>query len=356
MTDELAALHCRLILENRRELEELLGRPVRRLEEYPDHPDYVDPTPEPEPVDVASRTGLFPAAVRDYLGTADGCLGSEEEFYGHRFAYTAGNLEWKADVALPFGKSVSYYWTRPDPAAYPSRPDTTPCVTVPLVAAPTAGLDAATRTRLFQATVDGGQDPAFALLADAIGDARVILRVGHEADLKGGYPWVMRDAVDGYKAAFAYVVEFMRSRCPNVAISYNVNGAAWVDSGDGTPWIKAGYPGDDLVDIIDQDLYMGRGKWTDRVIEEAAMTAEFARERGKLVGFSEVGVWARNADGSPTTVTDAIATDWLDQWWALLGGFEHLSHWIYFEGQPDCSLRRNWPATRARLRELLNGG
>lgn len=125
---------------------------------------------------------------------------------------------------------------------------------------------------------------------------RVILRVGWEWD--DDFAWgAKRDVGQArrYAACFARVVRSMRAAFPGNRLRFDWNSTMMV-----TPeLLAAGYPGDDVVDVVSVEGYDGRGGRDPDERWAAARAAfdlvgGFARDRGKPLALPEWGIMSHH--------------------------------------------------------------
>lgn len=86
---------------------------------------------------------------------------------------------------------------------------------------------------------------------------QILVRVGHEFNLDGPYPWrvVPGDRHEEYKAAFRRFVSAFRAVSPRFRFVWNPN---WTSASVPQYDVTQAYPGDDVVDVIGLDLYYDR--------------------------------------------------------------------------------------------------
>jgi hypothetical protein len=119
------------------------------------------------------------------------------------------------------------------------------------------------------------------------------LRIGWEFNATGGFPWAIGGAgtnqsAANYVLAFNRFARMVREAMPEVLIDWC---PLW-DQADPDPW----YPGDDVVDIIGNDVYLKQAFWTDQFYDalfntDAGLTWQesFAQTHGKLMAIAEFG-------------------------------------------------------------------
>lgn len=150
-------------------------------------------------------------------------------------------------------------------------------------------------------TATGAHDSDYAEAADKIAewqDRILSVRIGWEFNVTGGYPWTVggpgasNQTAARYQACFHRFATMIRDRAPGVLID-------WCPLADHVlpdPW----YPGDDVVDIIGNDVYTKEefhsGSFDDVLDWDAGLIwqEKFAQAHGKLMGFAE---WATDYDG-----------------------------------------------------------
>jgi hypothetical protein len=118
----------------------------------------------------------------------------------------------------------------------------------------TGGLSSITR---------GTHDWAYRSIATKIRDAgiasKVIIRLGWEAN-GNWYLWHYQKDPTAFKAAWRRIVGIMRGIAPGLRFEFNISNLATRGS-TGAKW-TAGYPGDDVVDVIYMDIYDHWHTWT----------------------------------------------------------------------------------------------
>lgn len=168
-------------------------------------------------------------------------------------------------------------------------------VSVPLLTQESAGQ--------FGACVSGAFDNHFrqvATLLRAVGSGDIIIRLGAEAN--GNWqPYSINGNYDGFKACFRRVVQVMRSVSPTFKFEWAMNREVFPQKYQTTA--SRAYPGDDVVDIIGLSFYdnwpaaTSDAVWNSSFQPELNFWANFARSRGKKLGFGEWGLGYRRGGG-----------------------------------------------------------
>ncbi|MCX7630986.1 MAG: glycosyl hydrolase [Geminicoccaceae bacterium] len=134
----------------------------------------------------------------------------------------------------------------------------------------------------------------------AIGAGDAIIRLGAEANgwwqaysINGNY--------DAYKGCFRRAVQVMRSVAPNLKFEWPMNREVYANKYQTTA--SRAYPGDDVVDIVGMSYYdmwpaaTSEAVWNSSFAPELNFYANFARSRGKKLGFGEWGLGKRDGGG-----------------------------------------------------------
>jgi hypothetical protein len=145
----------------------------------------------------------------------------------------------------------------------------------------------------FAAVTTGRHDGEFAAFAEKLQSRRfaprVIVRLAWEGN-GDWYPWAYSSDPAGFRAAFRHVVKTMRAVAPALRFEWCVTARASRRGGP-APW-TAGYPGDDVVDIISMDCYDEyHASWDALLKGEAGLRElrEFAIAHGKPEAYPEWG-------------------------------------------------------------------
>jgi hypothetical protein len=157
----------------------------------------------------------------------------------------------------------------------------------------------------------GDQDKVWRAVAKnllAAGRGNSIVRIGWEANLSDWRWGVKASNAASFRAAFRRVAKTLKATAPDLVIDFGIGcGPGLPGSSDRTASLSKLYPGDDVVDIIDCDIY---DWWTTRVRSSKpdpvlkpphgvglADVAKFARSHRKLMGIGEWGL-ARQSNGN----------------------------------------------------------
>jgi hypothetical protein len=193
---------------------------------------------------------------------------------------------------------------------------------------------------------------AHAIVADAPASGFIFVRIGHEFNLAGGYPWevINSNSWTNFVAAFRRVAGLFRSVSPRFRFIWNPN---WITingngSGSGSD-VTAAYPGDAYVDVIGADFYYNSSKddtssdvafnyVRDLANSGLAWQVSFARAHGKALCVCEFG-------------TNWDKPKWIDlvYSWVTSNGYAYAGYWdnsvLDFVGRlsdnskPDCAVR-----------------
>jgi len=132
------------------------------------------------------------------------------------------------------------------------------------------------------------------------GATDAILRLGWEAN-GTWFPWSINGNYDGFKACFRRAVQVMRSVVPNLQIEWAVNRDPWNRRYQNLA--ANAYPGDDVVNVIGLSYYdnwpaaTSEAVWNSSFKPELDFWANFARSRGKKLGFGEWGLGYKSGGG-----------------------------------------------------------
>lgn len=209
---------------------------------------------------------------------------------------------------------------------------------------------------MLQEIADGRYDGYYKTLAGYIATKtgapqRVIIRLGWE--LNGNwYPWSAQGHAAQYKAAYRHIVHVMRSKCNVLRFEWNINWGGTFD------WTTA-YPGDDVVDVIGNDLYDQYNKGWDNILnhyEGLTFFRNFARQHGKSEAYSEWGVSTQ-----PSPVGHGDDTGYVQNMynWMQAGNVLYANYWNTSSGGPngviysDSSMRVTVPRSAALYKSLF---
>lgn len=132
------------------------------------------------------------------------------------------------------------------------------------------------------------------------GSGDAIIRLGWEAN-GTWFAWSINGNYDGYKACFRRAVQVMRSVAPGLRIEWPMNRETYASKYQTTA--SRAYPGDDVVDIVGLSYYdmwpaaTSEAVWNSSFQPELNFWANFARSRGKKLGFGEWGLGYRRGGG-----------------------------------------------------------
>lgn len=187
----------------------------------------------------------------------------------------ADKTSWST-IANPGFLSVSKSWVN-------SAPGRVEVISMPLFAN-------GDTTGKFSLITSGARDQYFRSFASKVQAAgiadKVIIRLAWEAN-GDWYSWsYLRDPA-GFKAAFRHAVYIMRTAAPKLRFEFCISNIANRGTG-GAKW-TAGYPGDDVVDVISMDIYDHWNTW-DRMVNGDGGLAEmrsFAIQHNKPEAYAE---------------------------------------------------------------------
>lgn len=118
----------------------------------------------------------------------------------------------------------------------------------------------------------------------------IVFRPFHENN--GGWFWwgAGHTTSAEFIEIFRYTVEYLRDvkKVRNLLYSYSPNSSF---GGDPTNYLRT-YPGDEFVDVLGYDAYdstAGSPEWLAATVQDLAMVADLAAERGKVPAFTEFG-------------------------------------------------------------------
>jgi hypothetical protein len=136
-----------------------------------------------------------------------------------------------------------------------------------------------------------------------------VIRVGWEWDGGGTELSIHgdRSRAHAYRRCFRNIVKGIRAGYdgPEEDIRFDFNSTTGIAHRGGRDLLEAGYPGDDVVDVISVEGYDNRPckvaadvecRW-ERVLASLELVRDFARERGKPMAIPEWGIW--NTTGMP---------------------------------------------------------
>lgn len=144
----------------------------------------------------------------------------------------------------------------------------------------------------FSTILNGSKDSAFRTIAQKIqslGIAKqVIVRLAWEAN-GDWYSWSYQKDPASFKASWRRIVSIMRSAAPGLRFEFNISNLATRGS-SGAKW-TAGYPGDDVVDVISMDIYDHWNSWSTMMNGDAGLKEmrDFAIAHNKPEAYAE---WA----------------------------------------------------------------
>jgi hypothetical protein len=225
--------------------------------------------------------GAHASAIGLHMGS-DGSITQYERFSSwlgkpvmYRLVFVNGS-SWSTIADPYFLASATKPWLR-------SNPSRVEVMSVPMM--PNSG-----HQGMLRGIASGSYDTYYKQLAENIASKtgapqRVIIRLGWELNGKW-YPWSAVGAASEYKAAYRHIVKVMRSKCSVLRFEWNVNWGGTFD------WTTA-YPGDDVVDVIGNDIYDQYNKGWDDILntyEGLTFFRNFARKHGKSEAYSEWGV------------------------------------------------------------------
>ena len=182
-----------------------------------------------------------------------------------------------------------------------------PCTRI-MISYPGLPLENATRQQCIAGEYDRFYT-AYALKLRDYGIVKPIMRVGWEWDIKTNKNMsVERDITKASEFAACYrrIVSVMRAAYPQGDMVFDFNSSGQITR----EMLAAGYPGDDVVDIVSLEGYdnrvcteQGRDpldaecRWR-RVQGFNDMVRDFARSHGKAMAFPEWGLWNDGAIGN----------------------------------------------------------
>lgn len=231
-------------------------------------------------------------------------------------------------------------------------------LTIPLVTKADAGK--------FAYVAGGAIDAKHQAVADKIrtliGNGRIYLRLGHEAD--EGYPWSYTNHggigqpdpanPSDYKAAWSRIARLYKNTLPGAKIVWNVLKNTRQRIGDY-------YPGDDVVDIISVDIYdNGSGGYCNSpqssawnnfcrgfynpstgISKGVAGALAFARQRGKKIGVDEWGATNDDLAASNGANNSYFVQGMYDFFWA---NSQYIEYESYFN-RAGGGRHQIWPKT-----------
>ena len=126
-------------------------------------------------------------------------------------------------------------------------------------------------------------------------------------------------SAEEYKTLWQYSVDYLRGKgADNLVYSFAPNGHF---GGDAARYLET-YPGDNHVDILGYDVYLGgfsqdRGQWVKDTVQDLAMLTRLAESRGKIAAYAEFGLngdYVIQKSGNPyltfyTDLLNAIKAD-----------------------------------------------
>jgi hypothetical protein len=227
-----------------------------------------------------------------------------------------------------------------------------------------------------QAGAAGAYDSYFAELGQTLMAHRAvhaILRIGWEmnssyyrwswgADARGGNPsysdqnTAVQNAAD-YRSYFRRIVTVLRAT-PGQA--FVIDWGPSLGSAPGGAPVEAGYPGDDVVDLIGEDVYDAvwqqpmspEARWDRMVSEAGGLTwqAQFAQRHGKAISFPEWGLantaWLNGGGGGD----DGYFVDQLTHWMST----HNVGYQSYYDVDNPAGNEQHrladFPAAQARYR------
>ena len=151
----------------------------------------------------------------------------------------------------------------------------------------------------FASITNGSRDSVFRGIAQKIKshgiDSKVIIRLAWEGN-GNWYLWSYQKDPNGFKSAWRRIVSIMRSAAPGLRFEFNISNLATRGS-TGAKW-TAGYPGDDVVDVISMDIYDHWHTWSTMVNGDAGLKEmrDFAIARNKPEAYAEWAV-VTNSNG-----------------------------------------------------------
>lgn len=279
---------------------------------------------------------------------SDGSIKQYNDFshwLGKPVQYRLVFLDWRSwsTISTPYFLSSA---TKPWLASSPNRYEV---ISMPMM--PSYG-----NQGMLQEIADGRYDGYYKTLAGYIATKtgapqRVIIRLGWE--LNGNwYPWSAQGHAAQYKAAYRHIVHVMRSKCNVLRFEWNINWGGTFD------WTTA-YPGDDVVDVIGNDLYDQYNKGWDNILnhyEGLTFFRNFALQHGKPEAYSE---WGVSTQPSPVGHGDDTAYVQNMYDWIRSGNVLYANYWNTSSGGPDgviysdSSMRVTVPRSAALYKSLF---
>jgi hypothetical protein len=311
------------------------------------------------PVSTSNITAVKTLGIYPGFGNERGALNHTnfEEWLGRKILFADANVDhktWTAFLGSTWGNFEN------TTSLFRNRPDVTPALTVPLRVSEIGGQTNKVGgpeiiRKELQDTANGLNDDKYRKVAERLvnfGQAKAIIRLGHEMDIEW-YPHSIRNGnEDVYISAFRHVVGIFRSYPGNqFLIDYNGNGAFNLSyksprTGITQPYGDAGYPGSDYVDIIGVDVY-NRGSWSNTKAR-LDYTLALAKKHGKPMSIPEWGLWVSETGDDPTFIQNMY--DWINA--TPTTGPGRMIYHAYFQDHPEVRLELA-PNSRSKFKQLF---
>ncbi len=192
------------------------------------------------------------------------------------------------------------------------------------------------------------------LVAKGLG--RSIVRLGYEANNPNIGPWQATDDPAGYVTMYRHVVQVLRA-IPGAEFTFDWNPCVGLSGGRALTSFASFYPGDDVVDIIGQNVYDVKWadpgatpaqRWSHLVTRPLGLREHgvFARARGKQMSFPEWGLYAPGdqyaGGGDDPYFIDRMA-DWMEA--------NDVTYQAYFDWDWGGGVLADFPNAAARYRD-----